>query len=72
MIELYKPNLDDKIINAQYGDIPYLEWLMKEKERIEKDPKRKAEIFFKKNKSSLFVNEVEYCTCQKCLRKRKK
>ena len=58
MIQLYRPSPPGEIIDSQYGMIPVLEWLHREKERIEKAAGRKAEIVFLDNKYSLSVNNI--------------
>lgn len=58
-MELYRYNDPTAIIDTQYGTIPYLKWLEKEKERIEKDPTRTAEIVTAKGgEVALFANVV--------------
>ena len=66
MIKLYGNAPNSNIINTQYGDISYLDWLSKEKNRIEKDPKREAQIRNIGNSCSLYVNEVKGCSCEAC------
>jgi len=60
----YAPN--NKWIETRNGLIHYLEWLTKEKKRIEKGPERKAEIDNRGSASALHVNEVKGCTCMFC------
>ena len=72
MIELYGYQFNDQMIRTQYGEISHLEWLQKEKVRIEKDPYRKANIITRKEvlglTSALFVNEMPDCGCPVCRR----
>ena len=57
--QLYLFNEPDVMIDTQYGNIPYLHWLEKEKKRIEKDPTRIAEIVTAKNgEVALFANLI--------------
>ena len=60
MIQLYRPSPPGEIIDSQYGMIPVLEWLHREKERIEKADGRVAEIvhFPHANKCWLLVNNI--------------
>ena len=55
-IQLTAFNDPKTAIDSQYGQIPYLSWLEKEKERIERDPTRMAEIKTNKGRVALFVN----------------
>ena len=66
MIQLYHYGFPTDNISTQYGKIAYFEWLQRERDRIEKDKSRKAEIVYWGNKVALFVNEVRGCTCDKC------
>jgi len=54
MIQLYLFHKPDRIIDTQYGSIPYLDWLRKEKERIEKGVGN-----HKGGEVALFANEVK-------------
>ena len=58
LIQLTVFNDPKKAIESQYGEIPYLSWLEKEKERVERDPTRKAEIKTNKGRVALFANIV--------------
>lgn len=66
MVVLYDYVMNGHVINTQYGVITYLDWLMKEKERIEKNPERQAKIVGKAFSSCLMVNEVNGCQCEDC------
>ncbi len=72
-ILLYGYQGNETMIDTQYGKILHINWLGKEKERIEKNPIRIAEIVTKINRknpySALFVNETEGCNCEICRRK---
>lgn len=48
----------DKEFDSQYGRIKSFEWLLREKNRIDGDISRFAEIRIKNGKSALFVNKV--------------
>jgi hypothetical protein len=59
-LQLYRYNDPTAIIDTQYGTITYLRWLEKEKERIEKDSTRTAEIVTatKGGEVALFANVI--------------
>ena len=65
MIQLYPASENnegwmpcDKKIKTQYGRIEYLEWLQRERERIEGHDGRVAVIRMSHNKCALYVNQV--------------
>jgi len=60
MVELYRSTNPVEFIKTQYGEISYLEWLKKEKDRIlTKSPERIVEIRTKDDgKVSLWVDDV--------------
>lgn len=58
LIQITVFNDPKKAIDSQYGQIPYLSWLGKEKERIERDPTRITEIKTNKGRVALFGNPV--------------
>jgi hypothetical protein len=59
MLILYRYNDPSVMIDTQYGVVTYLKWLEKEKERIEKDPTRTAEIVTAKGgEVALFANLI--------------
>ena len=72
MIRLYGPSLANGYIETQYGLITFCDWMNKEKERIEKNRERKAEIIIKGFTVSLWVNEVKGCKCTDCVNDERK
>ena len=69
MVTLYVQRNPDERIDTQYGNLTYLDWLKNEKERIEKDPTRTAEISTEGWFTvGLRVNEVPGCKCEACVR----
>ena len=58
MIQLYEYSKRNERFKTQYGNITYLDWLHREKERIERSPGRKAEIREYKKRVGLFVDNV--------------
>jgi len=58
LIEHYRPSLKSETIDCQYGTIPVLEWLQKEKTRIERTPGRFAQIKETVSRASLWVNDI--------------
>jgi len=59
MMQLYKWDLCEKMIESGYGVIPYLEFLKKEKERFEMGDGRVATIkVVHKTRCALFVNRI--------------
>ena len=68
MIKLYDFNISEDLIETQYGEITYLQWLNKEKERIERGSGRMAEVVIHGVSSSLFVNPPKDCNCDECRR----
>jgi len=60
LTELLMYNDPDILIETQYGNLPYIRWLEKEKERIDADPTRVTEIIFAKDgEVALFANEIK-------------
>ncbi len=66
-ILLYDFNYSINPIDTQYGNITHLEWLQKEKERIERDKSRRAEIIHRGATCCLKVNAVPGCGCKLCM-----
>jgi len=61
MVQLTHYKHSNLSISSMYGDVTYIEWLNKEKKRIESNSSRKAEIKMKKKTPeivALFVNPV--------------
>ena len=58
MQQLYVWSNPKDHIRCQYGDVTIAEWLEKEKERINADPARTAEIRKQGKKIGLFVDRV--------------
>ena len=58
MIQLYEYSRGNERFRTQYGNIAYLDWLHREKERIELASGRKAEIREYRKKVGLFVDNV--------------
>ena len=58
MMELYEWRPKTHIMDTQYGMINYLDWVNKEKQRIEKDPGRVANIKTFGEICTLEVNRV--------------
>lgn len=58
MRQLYNWSDPKEIIDCQYGKIAVQEWLDKECNRINADPKRRAEVRKKAGKLALFVDKV--------------
>lgn len=62
MIQLYPPDdawmKCDRKIKTQYGEISYLEWLQREKLRIEANDGRIANIRVSHGKCALYVNQI--------------
>ena len=58
MIELYKPEPPDAMIDCQYGYKRYDDWIALEAQRIGGQPGRKTEIIRKPNSIALYVNRV--------------
>ncbi len=63
---LYDFGISVNQIKTQYGNITYLEWLQREKERIEVDKDRRTEIIYKGETCCLKVNAAPDCTCDLC------
>ena len=58
MTQLYVWSSPTEMIDCQYGRISIKEWLGKEKERINADPTRTAEIRKQGKRIGLFVDKV--------------
>ena len=58
MIELYKPEPPDAMIDCQYGYKRYDDWIALEAQRIGGQPGRKVEIIRKPKSIALYVNRV--------------
>lgn len=59
LVQLFKYSHKNSKIKSQYGVVSIAEWLQKEKERIENDSSRIAEITKSRNgMMTLFVNPV--------------
>ena len=58
LIEIYKFNDGETLLDSQYGKISYVPWLMLEATRINKDPSRTAAIVNRGKRFALFVNDV--------------
>jgi hypothetical protein len=58
LMQLYEYGLADEVLDTQYGHISRKAWLQKEKQRIERDKSRVAEIVYLSNAVGLFVNKV--------------
>ena len=58
LIQLYNWSPGHEVIQSQYGTMPYLEWLRREKARIERAPGRVAKIITSGGRCALFVNDV--------------
>lgn len=58
MMELYEWRPKAHIMDTQYGTINYLDWVNKEKQRIEKDPDRVANVLTSSGRCTLEVNRV--------------
>lgn len=71
LIQLTKKKDQKSLIMTTQGEIPFLKWLLLEKERIETNPARKTEIIFGtkghlKNRVALYVNLPRDCNCEYC------
>lgn len=59
LVQLYNYERKDMLIDTQYGTITYLQWLRKEKERIELGIAREVKIHSLRNgKVALYANDV--------------
>jgi hypothetical protein len=61
MIQLYKESSITGMVKTTNGEMNYLEWLERERDRINSDPSRYAVIKTSKTgrRASLWVNNVE-------------
>jgi len=66
-MKLYEYQDPNTLIDSQYGSITYLNWLRKEKTRIEYDSSRRAEVVEYKGNFCLMVNASTGCSCDFCL-----
>ena len=58
LIQLYNWSPKHEMLTSQYGTIHCLEWMRREKARIERTPGRVAEIMESGSRCALFVNDV--------------
>lgn len=58
MSQLYNWSDPNEKVDTQWGIITVREWLDKEANRINSDPKRRAEVLKKAGKLALFVDKV--------------
>ena len=65
MVEIFEPTRIDEMIDSQYGNIEWLTYLKKEKQRIERNPKRTAVIVLDKGFATLKVDDVGRATINK-------
>ena len=72
LIQLTKRRNKTSTIITNKGKVPFIEWLLLEKIRIEKDPTRRSEIIdgnkrgYLKDTTALYVNRQEDCSCSFC------
>ena len=59
MIQITQTHPISEMLDTGYGRIPYLDWLMRESFRINKNPKRHTEVIERKRGACLVENNYK-------------